>query len=420
MSVIFPAFLTGALAVQVKDDLDLSESNFGLAIGAFFVGSSCGSAALGRLAERLGPVRAIRFGLATTIVANVAIAVVVEGARSLQLVLVLAGLANALTQPAINLLLVRVVNPDQLGFVMALKQSGMPSAALVGGLAVPVIALTIGWRSAYLFGAALALLAIALSGVSGERADVEEPNADRVGGGPVAGDIPSGANPAEGDRETLGRWPGIDRTSPRAKPDLGIAMLLLMAAVGVLGGGAANILVGYLVSGAVDSGVSPGWAGLLLTFGAALGVASRLIHGWLVDRRPFDALSRVVVMFVLGAIGSLGLGIHQPLAYALATPVAFAAGWAWPGLFNLVVVNSNRSAPAAATGVTQTGVYVGSLVGPIVAGFLIEAFGYQAVWLLTACSLGGAAVTAFAVRFGMARPPSDGRTPKVQATPSSR
>ena len=193
-----------------------------------------------------------------------------------------------------------------------------------------------------------------------------------------------------------------------------------MAAVGVLGGGAANILVGYLVSGAVRAGVSPGPAGLLLTFGSALGIASRLANGWAADRASFDVLLRVIVLFAIGTGGALGLALNTPVAYLLATPVVFAAGWAWPGLFNLVVVNANRSAPAAATGVTQTGVYVGSLVGPVVAGLIIERSGYGATWLLTAASLAGAALLAAAVRFGMARdrvqPSAGSREGQVEST----
>lgn len=385
LAVIMPAFLTGALAVQIRDDLALRESDVGLAIGAFFVGSAGGSAMLGRLAERLGPKTAIRLGLLLTITANLGIAIAAEGPRSLQAILVAAGLANALVQPAINLMLVRVVAPGRLGFVMALKQSGMPGAALLGGLAVPAIALTIGWRAAYVIAAGLALAAGVISGMTG--AETERTR------------NPGGSRRQSAETATvqdLERGPGS--APQRARPDLGISMLGLMAAVGVLGGGAANILVGYLVSGAVDAGVEPGPAGLLLTLGAALGVTSRLVHGWLADRMTIEPLARVITMFLLGSAGAAGLAMHTGWAYLLASPVVFAAGWAWPGLFNLVVVNANRSAPAAATGVTQTGVYLGSLASPIIAGLLIERSGYRAAWLLTAAGLLGAGLLAAAVR----------------------
>lgn len=379
-AVILPAFLTGAVAVQIREDLDLGESAIGIAIGAFFVGSAAGSTALGRLAERLGPIVAVRLGLAVTAAADAAVAAVVDGTTALATLLVVAGLANALVQPAINLLVVRTVPPSRLGLVMALKQSGMPAAALLGGLAVPVIALTIGWRAAYL-GAAILALAPMLQ-------------------------LRTMSTPGDpGRKASVVTTTGVDRGTGRVRPrpDQGMAVLSVMAAVGVLGGGAANIVVGYLVSGAVDAGIGPGRAGLILTGGSALGIGSRLLHGWLADRGRLEPLGRVVGLLAGGLVGAAVLALHRPLAYVLATPIVFAGGWAWPGLFNLVVVQSNRSAPAAATGVTQTGVYVGSVLGPIVAGALIEAAGYRAAWLLTAAALGAAALSTLAVRAQIGR-----------------
>lgn len=386
-AVILPAFLTGAVAVQIREDLGLTESAIGVAIGAFFAGSTLGSALLGRLAERIGPVAAIRLGLAVTIATDLAVAGLARSAGSLAGLLVVAGLANALTQPAINLLIVRRVGRHRLGLVMALKQSGMPAAALLGGLAVPAVALTIGWWAAYLMGALLAAGAGAMAATVGAAPQTH----------PVTG---SGDRPARPGRapEPSGR---SESTGGPARPDQGWAVLLLMSAVGVLGGGAANIVVGYLVSGAVAAGVEPGTAGLVLTGGSALGIASRLAHGWLADRGTIDALNRVVILLGSGLAGGLILTSHRPAAYVVATPILFAGGWAWPGLFNLVVVQANRSAPAAATGVTQTGVYLGSILGPVVAGVLIERWGYGSAWALTGACLGGAALLALAVRMAM-------------------
>lgn len=392
LAVIMPAFLTGALAVQIGDDLGLGESDIGFAIGAFFVGSACGSAPLGRLAERLGPTAAIRLGLVLTAAANLLVATAVDETAEFQMVLVVAGLANALVQPAINLMLVRLVRPGRLGFVMALKQSGMPGAALVGGLAVPTIALTVGWRFAYVLGAGIALVAGVLSTAARPRGVDQQSDPMPVAGADATGPSPDGTV--------------TNQSRTRAKPDLGLGMLGLMAGVGVLGGGAANVLVGYLVSGAVAAGVAPGPAGLLLTLGAGLGVASRLIHGAMADRGSIDPLTRVIALFLIGAVGAAGLAIDQGLFYLLATPVAFAAGWAWPGLFNLVVVNANRTAPAAATGLTQTGVYVGSLVSPIGAGLLIERAGYRVTWLAVAAALCGAGLLAAMVRTRLEPAPS--------------
>ena len=399
-AVILPAFLTGAVAVQIRDDLGLSESAIGLAIGAFFAGSALGSASLGRLAERLGPRTAIRLGLAVTAATDLAVAALARSAASLAAMLVVAGLANALTQPAVNLLVVRSIERRRLGLVMALKQSGMPAAALLGGVAVPAVALTIGWWAAYVIGAALAVLAAALTTTAGTAGVGAQP--DR----PIAA----------GRRRSAGDGSPASVRGGRARPDQGWGVLLLMSGVGVLGGGAANIVVGYLVSGAVDAGIEPGPAGLVLTAGSALGIVSRLVNGWLADRGTIDPLNRATALLALGLGGALALGLHRPIAYLLATPIVFACGWAWPGLFNLVVVEANRSAPAAATGVTQTGVYLGSVLGPVAAGVLVERLGYGAAWVLTGVSLGGASLLALAVRFSMAR---DAAPPEVERRPAT-
>jgi MFS family permease len=62
--------------------------------------------------------------------------------------------------------------------------------------------------------------------------------------------------------------------------------------------------------------------------------------------------------------------------------LAFAAGWGWPGLFNFAVVKTSPGAPAAATGITQTGASGGAAVGPLVFGLVAEAASYQVAWLV--------------------------------------
>ena len=63
-----------------------------------------------------------------------------------------------LAQPAANLLLARAVPADRQGLAFGIKQSAIPAAAMLGGLAVPSIALTWGWRWAFAAGGAFALM----------------------------------------------------------------------------------------------------------------------------------------------------------------------------------------------------------------------------------------------------------------------
>ena len=49
-------------------------------------------------------------------------------------------------------------------------------------------------------------------------------------------------------------------------------------------------------------------------------------------------------------------------------------------MFNVAVVAGYREAPGAATGITQSGIYVGAAAGPAAFGLLSSEHGYEATW----------------------------------------
>lgn len=357
---VFPAFLTAAVAVQLAAEIGLDEAQLGRAIGLSFGSAALWSAVLGRVAERVGAVTAMRLGLGLTAATGIAIVGLVDDPTTLTAALVVAGACNALTQPAANLLL-STLPTARLGTAFAVKQAGMPGATMLGGLTVPAVALTVGWRGAYLVG--VVLVALALLTLPGDRLRMPT------------------------------RPPGAD-----TRPDLPLRLLVVYAAVGCLGAASAGAMVTFLVTGAERSGVPPGPAALLLTAGSLLGIASRLVHGRLADRGRLTPLRRTGVLLALGTIGLLLFALDQPTGYVLGVPAAFGAGWAWPGLFNLSVVRWNPSAPASATGVTQTGVYIGAGGGPLVGGVLVDRLGYASFWLISAATLAAAAAVAYLLR----------------------
>lgn len=59
------------------------------------------------------------------------------------------GIAQALANPATNLLIAQQVRPEQRASVVGLKQSGVQLAALFAGLVLPAIAFQYGWRTAF-------------------------------------------------------------------------------------------------------------------------------------------------------------------------------------------------------------------------------------------------------------------------------
>ena len=339
-------FLVGGLAVQIRDELELPVSQIGLLTAIFFSASAIFSALAGRLAERIGSGMAMRLSGA-----GVAIALIGLGLAPTSVVLmvflVVGGLASALAQVGANLHLAKRVDPSRQGFAFGIKQSGIPAATLMGGLAVPLIALTVGWRWAFALGAILTLVVVALIPGAGLRAKRREKKQ-------------------------------VDKRN--------VSGLVVLALAGALGSGAANAMGSYLVDSSVSAGLGEAAAGLLFAAGSLAGLSMRVGAGWFADRRVGGRLLWVAGLFLFGSVGMLLQSTRQPQLLVPATMLCFAGGWGWPGLFNFMVVIRNREAPAAATGLTQTGVYLGGVTGPLVFGYVAEHIDYSAAWLGAACS----------------------------------
>lgn len=358
---VLPPFLLGAMAVQVREDLGFSDGGTGLAVGAFFAAAALLSAPLGRWSEQVGGGHALRVA---ALWAGLAQLLLAAGAHSLVLLIVLnafAGGANAVGQPAANLLIARAVPGNQQGRGFAVKQSAVPFSTFLAGLAVPSIALTAGWRWAYVAAAGVALVAAVAVPVSGP-----------------AG-TPGGSSPPTTGVGAGGRLP--------------FRVMAVLATGVALGASAAATLGAFFVSAGVEAGLSEGTAALTLTLGSALGIAVRLAAGVLADRRSGGHLRSVTAMLVLGSFGYLLFALDRPGIMLAGVPLAFGAGWAWPGLFNFAVVLANPASPGAATGITQTGTYLGAVIGPLVFGFLAEQFSFGWSWVVAAF-LGWAAAAA--------------------------
>lgn len=358
-----PVFMTSALILQIAADLRFDVERLGFAAGVYFAAGAATSALMGRLSEHLGAAAALRMGGVLSAFCLISIAAA-PGFAALLACVFLGGVCNALCQPAANLYVTKAISRRRRGLALALKQSAIPTATLIGGVAVPVFALTVGWRWAFVLSAAVA--------------------------GATALWVPNLAI-------APGNGTGDDRQrAPRR------AMLLLAATVG-LGAAAAGCLASFAVAGAARIGIGDAAAGWLTAAGAALAVATRVWAGYRADYRQGGHLSVVAWMLLLGGVGAFGLATTSPLVFTLAVPFVFAAGWGWPGLFNLAVVEHNPGAPAAATGFTQTGTYLGGAVGPLLFGALAERYSWTAAWALVPTFLLAAAATAVAARAALRR-----------------
>jgi len=345
---VMPAFLLGGLAVQVRAEIGFGAGALGLAVALFFVTSAVASATAGRFVERVGAAVGMRLTAVGAAFSMLGVALVARSWAALVACLVLGGLCNALSHPASNLSLAREVPAGRQGLSFGIKQSAIPTATLLAGLAVPLVATTVGWRWAFVGGAALSLLVAALV---------------RDGGGVVA------APTEEEDRGT----------------DVPLGALVLLA-VGIgLGSAAITPLGTFLVESSVSAGVGAGEAGLLLALGSGLNIAVRVVLGRMADGLSGGRLRIVAGMLALGSAGLAALATGST-GWVLVAGVllAFGAGWGWTGLFNFAVVISNRKAPAAATGITQIGASGGSAAGPLLFGIVVEATSFGTAYLATA------------------------------------
>ena len=357
-STVLPGFLVGALTLQVRGDLGVSVGAVAAGVTVFFAAGAVSAGIGGRFAERIGAVRAIRGCLLVT-AATLALAGLLSQSLPVFLgFLAIAGVSNAITQPAINLFMADQVPLDRQGLAFGIKQSAIPAAILISGLALPALALPFGWRPTFVICALLPLTVFAV----------------------VRRAAPGLAEPPE--------------RPPPPRPSRKLVITAIAAALASSGPGA---LSAYLVASAVDVGIAEGVAGVLAALGSATSLVVRVLVGERADRRRDYGFSTMVALLVAGAVGFALLAVGEAASFVVGAFVVFALGWGWPGLFNLAVVDLHRESPGAATGISQMGIYVGAAVGPGAYGLLSSRVGYPAAWGVAAgVSLLAAAAIAYA------------------------
>lgn len=356
---VLPVFLTGALAVQLRGDIGLSVDLLGLVYASYFAAAALLSAPLARVSDRTGPEWALRIGTTVYIVAFLGIATLATSPVRLSIFVALAGLGTALTRTATSVLVARNVAPGRHGLAFGLKHSSIPVGSILAGLSVPAIALTVGWEWAYVGAAVLSVVVL------------------------LAIPKPSGR---------------VERRSESGDVDMSLGLLIFSAVGFGLGSSASVSLGAYTVSTAVASGMTEGAGGVLAAVGSVVGLASRVAVGHWSDQRRGSQLDLVCWMLIAGGLGFLMLGVVNEWVMLLAVPISFATGWAWLGSYNLAMVRLNPIAPGAAVGVTQTGLFIGAIIGPTGLGFLAEEYSFTVAWVAAAIASFLASIIIFILR----------------------
>ena len=378
-----PVFLAGALSVQLTGELAFGVAGIGLAVGVFRGTAALTSMHMGRLVDRLGSVRSLRLAAAIAAISSAGIAWTSVNLLTFAAWLVLAGTANAIGQPATNRLLHRLIPPERQGIAFGVKQAAVPTSTMLAGLAIPAIALTVGWRWAFAGPSLLLVVLVLLSAGVGQRTPMP----------PLRGR-------AKGARKATERLE--DRPT----------IVLLAAAIG-LGMAGASVAPAFFVDSAVRGGLRPDIAGVVLAIASVTTVLSRLTAGYVVDRMQSDQLKLAAGMVLSGAFGFAALAVGRPAWSIVGIIIAMTLGWGFNGVFWYCLVQAYPDSPARATGAVAPGGLLGSSLGPIVFGVVVERTSYTVGWSL-ASGLGLLAATAMylagrRLRHRADRPPTSAR-----------
>lgn len=376
-----PQFLTGAMAVQVAGDLRFGIGMLGVAIALNRAGQGVSSVFLGRLADRLGSTRALRLAMAISVVSSLGIATTARDFISLSAWLVVASFAHALSQPASNRLLSRRVRPDRLGTAFGLKQAATPASTMLAGFAVPVFAVGLGWRWAYVataaFGAVLIVLLTRRMPAAAQRQRT------------VA---------AEERRKA-------DAAPERPRIPFSPFLLLTSLAFGLVLAG--NVVVpSFYVASAVAAGTRAEVAGLLLGAGSVAAIVVRIVAGIASDHVVRRPLLLVAALVAVGGSGILLLASGDPGLMSVGVVLAVVGTWGFNGVFWFAIVRAYPSAPGSITGLLAPGGQLGATLGVLSFGFLVERFGYPVSWTVAAAAAFLSAIAMIAASVLLGRGPS--------------
>lgn len=340
-------YALSALGPLVVADLDLSATEFGgLWLVAFGAAAAC-TPGFGRLTDRVGPRRMLRLVFACAAVAMVLVGL----AQSLVFVVVgvaFAGIAVGISNPATNLAVASSVSAGRQGLVVGVKQSGVQGSQLLAGLALPGLAVLMGWRGAVLLCVLLVVPGLVLAGRA------------------VAPTVP---------RPTRGAEPG-------AAMDSSVWWLTIYALLTGATVQATNVYLPLYAHDELNYAVSK--AGLVTAVLGGTGVLARLAWGRAADRIP----DVPVLLAGLAAVTGVGLAVCG-LAAAFGAPLV----WVGAAIFGVsalaanvvimmaVVRNASTGAVGRATGWVSLGLYAGFMVGPVSFGAVVDSFaGYGGAW----------------------------------------
>ncbi len=372
-----PLFMVGGLAVQIRADLGFNEAALGAAVTTGFVVGAVSAPFGGRIADRIGPRRALYVGSSLSALSLFGLGMFTDSWGRLVVFMATAGLAVALTDPGLAILVNSTIARERHGLAFGLKEASIPAATLAAGVAVPAIALTVGWRWAFTVGIVpLVVLVLLLSR-------------------------------ATADLSAAGRSP--DARDAEGRPQTPRPAIILTAVAAALGTAAASGVGVFLTESAVAMGIGPGAAGILLAVGSVAGIVTRIATGVAADRTGREQFRLIALLLAVGGVAIALGGTGNNALLVVGTIGAFTGGWGWTSIYFLSLVRADPSNPGAVSGIGTAGLGVGNAMGPLLFGLTAQSLSFRAAWLGAGVLAGMAAILMGSARSRM-QPPEPPRS----------
>lgn len=359
-SALVPMFLFGALSGQMQADVPFSDAAIGITVAVYFTAAGLGAPLGSTITQRLGARRSMLIGVCLACGASAAIGLFATNWWAVLALLALAGATIGMIDTGAAQTFAEQLPVQRQGLAFGFKEASIPTASMVAGAAVPLLALTVGWRTAFV--STLLLIGVVWAIVPAET-------------GPVR------ASARSGDLAL--------RPSRRG--------LVLLAVAAALAAGTTNAVATFLVPGLTAAGLTAGAGGTLLALASALGICTRIATGWLADHRyPAPQLPTLITLVLVGVVGLLLLAYSHPVTVVIGGMLTLGIGWGFTGLVYLIAVRDNMHAPAAAAGIVLLGLSLGGAIVPLLFGLVVSLAGYPAAWTMGASLMGLAALAAMA------------------------
>jgi len=346
VSAAIAPFLVGTLSVQIGASFEFGAGDLAVAVAGYYLVSAVLSPAGGRLVGALGAVPALRLAcLGST--AGLGLAATADSASTIVIALGLLGVPNALVQPASNQVLATVRSPRLQALSFGLVQSAIPIATLISGVLLGLVGASSSWRAA--------LVSVVVFTALGQ--------------------LVIGA-----DREKKRQVTQQAASSIAAEPG-GRLLLTALVVGGLLATMAAATLPAFVAATGQANGVGPHAVAAAQIAGSMACITARVAITWRAAHlEGFQLLFAMAGLLALGAVGYLLVGNEAALVFGAGVVLAYGCGWGWNGVFNLSLTRARPRGIARATGLTQAGVFLGGVLGPLMFAAAVHRQGHGAAW----------------------------------------